>query len=161
MGARKDLDDFVRKLKSGTGVVASKNTMRLIGERCIQLIVRRTQKGLGVARTGGQEIPLRNLSDSYIEYRRKKARQLDPTTRPITSNLTFTGQMLRSMTVKQLSNSVVSVGPDRRRRKGGVTNEQIAEYLSKERPFNNLSANEIKTVVKFIDEILQLEIVKI
>lgn len=160
MGAKADLEKFVRNIRRGTGATASKANMRLIGERAIQLIVRRTQQGFGVARTGGNEQSLKSLSSAYVEHRRNNRDKLDPTTTPTKSNLTFTGTMLRSMTIKSLSNNSVTFGPNNRRRKGGLTNFQIAEILEKRRPFNNLSAKEINTMVEFIDKILQLEIVK-
>jgi len=160
MSAKSDIEKFVRNLRRGTGVATSKANMRLLGERCIQLIVRRTQQGFGVARTGGEEVNLKSLSENYIAYRQKNRRKLDGTTTPRKSNLTFTGQMLRSMTVKQVTNSIVKVGPNNRRRKGGLTNAQLAEILQVRRPFNNLSQGEIEVVVNFFDKILQLEIVK-
>lgn len=160
MSVKADIEKFVRNLKRGVGVTASQKNMRLIGERCIQLIVRRTQQGLGVKMVGGAEMPLRALSQNYIAFRNKQRRNLDPTTTANKSNLTFTGQMLRSMTIKQVSNSIVRVGPNEKVRKGGLTNARLAEILQQKRPFNNLSAREIKTVVEFFDEILQLEIVK-
>lgn len=161
MTAKSELRRFVRDLKKGTDAWTSKKNMRLIAERAIQLIVRRTQKGFGVKNNNGQEIPLKALSAVYIEQRKRKRSELDGTTSPIKSNLTFTGQMLRSMTVKNVTNKSVSIGPNRRRRKGGLTNEQIAEFVQKERPFNNLSFKEINAIVKFMDEVLQLEIIKV
>ena len=160
MGAKQDLEKFVRNLRRGTGAAASKANMRLIGERAIQLIVRRTQLGFGVKSTGDNEIKFQKLSENYVEYRRKNRNKLDPTTKTGTSNLTFTGQMLRSMTVKAVANSFVRFGPNERRRKGGLTNAALAEILQARRPFNNLSKKEIRTMVEFIDKILQLEIVK-
>lgn len=159
MGAKQDLEKFVRNLRRGTGAAASKANMRLIGERAIQLIVRRTQQGFGVSKTGGNQFKLKQLSQNYIDYRNKNRNKLDPTTKAGTSNLTFSGQMLRSMTVKSVSNSVVTFGPNDRRRKGGLTNAALAEILKVNRPFNNLSAKEILVMVEFIDKILQLEIV--
>lgn len=161
MSSKTELRRFVRDLKRGTDSWTSKKNMRLIAERAIQLIVRRTQKGFGVKNNNGQEIPLKALSSVYIEQRKRQRQLLDGTTSPIKSNLTFSGQMLRSMTVKEITNKSVSIGPNRRRRKGGLTNEQIAEYVQKERPFNNLSFKEINAIVKFMDEVLQLEIIKV
>lgn len=161
MSSKAELRRFVRDLKRGTDSWTSKKNMRLIAERAIQLIVRRTQKGFGVKNNNGQEIPLKALSSVYIEQRKRQRKLLDGTTSPIKSNLTFTGQMLRSMTVKEITNKSVSIGPNKRRRKGGLTNEQIAEYVQKERPFNNLSFKEINAIVKFMDEVLQLEIIKV
>lgn len=152
MPVKQDLQKFTRELRRGIGQTLSKRQMLSYGKFAIDLIVRRTRKGLGVRRTGDPERPLRGLSQSYVRFRRQNRFRLDATTNPRKSNLTFTGQMLRSMRVKNVSDRLVRWGPDRRARRGGLTNEEVAERVSRLRPFNNLSAKEIDRLAKFVDD---------
>lgn len=63
---------------------------------------------------------------------------LSATTSPTKSNLTRTGQLLDSMSAKGATKTTVRVGPDGTR-DDGKSNADIGEYVSKKRPFNNLS----------------------
>lgn len=159
MTAKADLNKLVRNLRKGIGVSTSKRSMKLLGNEAIDLIVERTRRGKGVKRTGAKQRRLKRLSKRYVEYR--KTQKLDATTSPGKSNLTFTGQMLRSMRVKSNSARKVTWGPNKRRRKGGITNEQVGEYVSRARPFNFLSAREITKIAKTLDKILSKNLAKI
>ena len=64
--------------------------------------------------------------------------------------------MLESMKVKKVTNKSVTWGPDKNRRKGGVTNAEIGEFVTKQgRPFNFMSKEDIEKVEKLVDKILQ------
>lgn len=157
--AKQDINKLARNLRRGIGQSTSKVAMKMLGEEAIKIIVKRTRGGFGVKRTGAPSNRLKKLSPSYIEYR--KTQRLDRTTSPGRSNLTFTGQMLRSMRVKSNSDRKVTWGPNRRRRKGGVTNEQVGEYVSQVRPFNFLSKREITKIAKLLDKILSSNLSKV
>ena len=157
--AKKDLAKLARNIRRGIGVSFSKKRMRDIGLEAIEIIVARTRKGQGVKRTGGRKARLKRLSSNYIAYRRSQ--NLDSTTSAGKSNLTFTGQLLRSMVVKTNSNRKVTWGPNRRRRRGGLTNERLGEIVSVKRPFNFLSSREISRLAKSIDKNLSRQLGKI
>lgn len=159
MTAKKDLLKIARNIRKGIGFAVSKKQMRELGLEAIGLIVERTRKGKGVRQTGERQRKLKKLSSSYIAYR--KTRRLDSTTSARKSNLTFTGQMLRSMVVKQSTNRKVTWGPNKRKRKGGLTNEKLGEIVSKKRPFNNLSARELTKLTKEIERVLSRQLSKI
>lgn len=159
MTARKDLNRLAKNLRRGIGMSVSKRSMKMLGEQAIELIVDRTRKGFGVKRTGLKRNRLKRLSPAYIAYR--KTQKLDATTSAAKSNLTFTGQLLRSMRVKSNSNRKVSWGPNKRRRKGGITNERLGEIVSGARPFNFLSAREITKIAKLLDRVLSKNLSKI
>lgn len=154
MTAKKDLQKIAKNLRKGIGFTTSIKSMNAIGLQMIELIVARTRKGLGVSKTGAKAKRLKPLSRAYVQ-RRKVAKNLSSLTRPGKSNLTFTGIMLDSMRVLTKSPRFVRVGPNERRRKGGVTNREIAEFVSEDRPFNNLSDTELNKMARFIDRILR------
>lgn len=140
--------------------------MKAFGEAAIELIVSRTRKGRGVSRTNSPDRKLKPLSRRYKAYRKKK--RLDPTTRPAKSNLTFSGQLLRSMRVKEASNRKVTWGPNKRIRGGtgsfrseGLTNERLGELVSRQRPFNFLSKQEITKIAKLLEKVLSRNLEKI
>jgi hypothetical protein len=156
------MEQFVRNLRRGVGNAYTKSMMRKYGELAIKFIVARTRKGIGVSKTAGSEKRLKALSASYIKHRQRNTGKLDSTTSPRRSNLTFTGQMLRSMRVKEVSKRQVKWGPNKVRRKGGITNEKVGEFVAQQgRPFNFLSKVDIKKLIKFIDKSLQGSIRKV
>ncbi len=152
----RDIRAFFKDLDRGVKEAFYKKTMKELGELAIDAIVERTQKGYGVEKTGGSNRKFKPLSASYIEYRRRNRQKLDSTTNPTKSNLTFTGRMLRSMRVKDVSNNHVVWGPSNDIRKGGVTNAEIAQFQAENgRPFNYLSKQDIENITKYADKILQ------
>ena len=155
MSTTRDIEKIVRKLRRGVGTSVSKRAMRILGQQMIKLIVARSRRGLSVERTGAAERRFKPLSGQYVRFRSENRFKLDRTTSPAKSNITFTGQMLRSMTVKSNSDRFVRIGPNRRVRRGGITNERLAQIVSRQRPFNNLSKKEISKLLDFVDKNLQ------
>ncbi len=156
MAKYKSITDFVKDLNVKViNETFSKRQMRDYAQLAIDMIVKRTRQGLGVAGTGRSEQNLKPLSDGYTKYRRNNRFKLDSTTSPGKSNLTFTGQLLRSFTVYEVRNNFVSWGPNRRRRKGGITNQELGEFVSERRPFNYLSKIEIEKIRLYADKVLQ------
>ena len=138
-------------MRKSIGKSVSKKTMLELGKQAVMQIVERTRRGFGVEKTDANKRKLKPLSQRYIE-KRKRANNLSNTTTPKKSNLTFTGQLLRSMRVKQVSNRRVRWGPNKRIRKGGLTNERLGEIVSEERPFNFLSKQDIKKLSRSLDK---------
>lgn len=156
------IDSFLRNLRRGVSRSFSKKTMKLAGELAVLQIVKRTRRGKGVSSTGGEEKPLKRLSRNYRLYRRDNRELLDQTASPNKSNLTFTGQLLRSMRVKKAFNKKALIGPNNRRRRGGLTNEKLGQYVTEQgRPFNFLSQKDIKKLEKLIDKILKQEMKRV
>lgn len=160
--SQRTLEAFIKNLRRGVGDTFTKRQMQAYGELAIEAIVKRTRQGFGVNRTGGKSRRLKPLSESYIEQRKRKRSQLDSTTSPRRSNLTFTGQLLRSMRVKKVTNRKVVWGPNKRRRRGGLTNERLGEIVAEQgRPFNFLAKTDIARLVKVVDKYLQRQMKKV
>ncbi len=158
----KTMDQFIRDLDKGVKGSFTKKAMTAWGLFAIATIVGRSREGRGVSRTGGRERNFLPLSDppppksSYVRYRERNRHLLHKSTTPRKSNITFTGKMLDSMKIKEVTRNRVTWGPGNQRRKGGVTNAQIAEYLADGgRPFNFLSKKDIDKLVKVVDKAIQ------
>jgi len=131
------------------------------------MIYARVKRGFGVY--GGVMFPLKKLSPSYIERRRgqrvvgkrgkklKNKRQNKPTLgpqgTPTKSNLTWTGQMLESFYYKvRRTGFTLGINDSARRhmdknKMDDLTNEEVAIYASKKRPFFNLSHAEYRNIL--------------
>ena len=151
MSLRDDLKKFVNALGLAVEDVTSSKAMRAYGKASIKLIVARTRRGFGVQKTGTRQFRLARLKPSTIR-RRRAFTGLSSETSPGKSNLTFTGKMLDSIFVKSARDGEVIIGPDRRRRKGGVTNEEISSFAEKgssnrkKRPYLALSTKELRDI---------------
>ena len=174
--SKDEFDKFESNLRRALRTLASPSYMKEIGEKARELIYNRTKLGDSVEETGGEKKKLKKLSPSYKDQRAgkvafitKKAKSgnvvipiipknkpsLHGTTTAGKSNLTFTGQMLDSIKVL-LSTGKVSIKPTGGRNKSDLDNLEVAELVSKERPFNNLSRSEIKQMQNFVAELLKI-----
>lgn len=149
MPAKNDINAIFKKLKGSLEKAASLPEMKKLGEAAVVIVVKRTRLGFGVASKFGQRQKLKPLSKLYIKAR-KTAPKLDSSTRPTKSNLTFTGQMLKSMKVLPTTkDGLIVIGPSGARSKDTLTNDQVAGFVTKAgRPFNNLSLNEFNQLVR-------------
>ena len=153
MGFREDIKEFTNALGLAVQDAASSKAMRLYGEAAIKLIVARTRRGFGVKKTGSKQFRLARLKESTIK-RREAFTGLSPLTSPGKSNLTFTGRMLDSIFVKKARKGEVILGPSARRRKGGLTNEEISSLMEKgssnrkARPYLALSTKQLRDLNK-------------
>jgi len=137
--------------------------MKKLGGEAAEIVRRRTRLGFGVEENGGIRKPLKPLADSYVKQRRgelafftrkdgtvvpfkPKVRPiLSRKTRPKKSNLTRFGFMLDSLKEQVKGLGKVQVTPTGTR-PDGLTNEEVSEFVSDERPYLNLSNNEIKQI---------------
>lgn len=136
--------------------------MKKIGDQAATIIRRRTLLGFGVPDNGQPRERLKPLSESYKQQRRgnlafftdklgrvrpirnpKRKPRLSNKTSPAKSNLTFTGEYLDSFMSFVKGLGKVEVRPTGTR-PDGLTNTEVAEFVSDERPHFNLSNNEIK-----------------
>lgn len=162
MADTKQVKQIKQLLRKSVNQMRSVRTMNEIGKQTRDIIVKRTRLGFGVPANGASRQRLKPLSDSYIKQRAGElafftrngvvipfkpiqAPRLSRRTTPRKSNLTFTNQMLDS--IKQFVTRLgeVDIRPTGTRR-DGLTNEEVATFVSKERPFMHLSNNEIKQV---------------
>lgn len=129
----------------------SRKELTELARLAIEQIRKRTRSGFGVPEARGNVVRLKSLSRAYVEYRKiSKARgKLSSETTPGKSNLTFTGSLLDSLIVREVDvgKQKIFINANRKRRKGGVTNEQVAEFVAAQgRAFLNLSRNEVTKI---------------
>lgn len=117
--------------------------LKELGDEAAKLIQKRTRLGYGVAEHGGTKGKFEPLTEPYVKVRKVKA--TGPTT-PKKSNLTLTGQMLDNITSRVTGNGQVEVGF------ADADASQKAEWVSKLRPFNNLSKPEIAQLRKKLQD---------
>lgn len=146
--ATNQLKGFSNRMKQAVSDAARPQVLRAMGDEAVRLIVKRTRLGYGVDGHGAERSKLKALSPGYVHLR-----ELDDTlsamTSPKRSNLTRTGQMLDSMTVLEVRQGSVVVGPVGAR-DDGLTNAQVAAYVSAQgRSFNFLSRLEQEQLVRF------------
>lgn len=159
---RKQLRTLNKQLKKAITLdLAKPSQMRFLGTEAIKLIVKRTRNGFGVEADGQPSRRLLKLADSYVNYRRQNRFRLHPSATPRKSNLTFTGQMLDSFQIRQVTQGRTFIAPFGRRSGGGPTNLQVAQFVTdgihksgkvRPRPFNNLSRSEIQRLAKLLIE---------
>lgn len=126
----------------------SKTNLTKISNNTIKSIVDRVRSGMGVKNKS--ETRLKPLSQSYIDQRRK-SRKLDSTTSPSKSNLTFSGRMLRSITSK-IGTFRMVLGFS------NSENKAKAGYVSKDRPFFDLTKKEEEKLIEELKKPLLKEV---
>lgn len=155
--ATNDMTEIIKKLQKTVNQAVSKAAMQAVGKFAVDTIVKRTRLGYGVDEQFGPRSRLLALSDRYVE--RRRGLDLDPTTRPNRSNLTNTGQMLRSMGFKVLAPGKLIIEPTGVR-DDGLKNIDVAEwnaepykyktgYVKPARIFNRISDNEYFQILRF------------
>lgn len=157
--AKKDWDDFERKLKQAIEQLASPQILQQIGEKAKDLIVERSTAGYGVQnkeKEGQPKKKFTKLSPAYITRRASKPQQLSPRTTPSKSNVTFTGQMLDSMKAV-VSTGKVSITTTGKRRGSKLSNQEVQNFVEEQgRSFNQLTDQDLKRLQNFVADILKL-----
>lgn len=134
----------------------TQQTLNKVGKEAKDQIVKRTRLGLGVR--NGKARPLKALSESYIEQRKKRRAKLSKFTTTKKSNLTATGQFLNSLSYKvnPITKKVELFFKENRRRElnGGpprVRHIDLLQYVSEQgRPFFELADFEIRKIQSII-----------
>lgn len=143
-----DIKKYFGRIDKTIKEAKNKNIMKAMAKQAIVLVVKRTRLGYGVDRNMAKRSRLKALSPSYTKFR-KDFRSLSSTTRPKKSNLTLTGDMLKSMDIISLKDGKVIIGPTGFNRYG-ESNQDIASYNAKRgRTFNRLSINEYNQLRRF------------
>lgn len=148
MSASRDLSRAFKKIKRFLNVKAFSNKeMRVLGDRSVELIVKRTRAGKGVEKTGGKSKSLKSMrkhSPLYTAFRKKNKRKLSKFTAPARHNLTLSGDMLDALKVTHIKKGKVTIGFNKNKE------ETKAEVNAKRGwKFNNLSSPEIKQLTRF------------
>ena len=158
-----DLKKFNKELSNAIEEVFKPNSLREIGDFALERIVKRTKLGKGVSQSGGSASPLKSLAASYKKARKrlKDSGDLSGDTSPGKSNLTRTGQMLDAGQVTGVSRDKVTLGFRGKRNESTLTNDAVAGYVSRDRPFFNLSKAEENAVSGEIERRLQEKLKKL
>jgi hypothetical protein len=138
---------FNDRIKQALADAARPQVLKAMGEEAVRLIVKRTRLGYAVDSHGQERSKLKPLSAGYV-HQREADPKLSAMTAPKKSNLTRTGQMLDSMAVIAVRQGSVVVGPTGSR-DDGLTNAQVAAWVSVARPFNFLSRLEQEQLTRF------------
>lgn len=146
------LNAILNRVKNKVKSAQSAKIMREFGNYIAETIVERTRSGRGVKKMFGNISKLAPLKASTIK-KREMFSGLDGTTTPKTSNLTMTGQMLRS--VKSMAkDGIITIRPT------GTRNIKVAQYAhdgSKDRAprvFMNFSRGEMTSFIKVYRQIV-------
>ena len=143
------LNGIFKRIKDALNEAVRPQNLKPTAQFAIDVIVKRTRLGYGVNRQFGQKEKLKKLSSRYIKFRNTFGK-LDELTGPKRSNLTLTGQMLKSMAVLNAETGSVSIGPTGSRYDSKATNAQIATYQEKQgRIFNRVSYLEHQQILRF------------
>lgn len=149
--AEKTLADIGKFLDDVQRSVFGKETMRVVGEQIADIVKKRVKSGYGVNSDTADKPSQRKLAPLSESY--KKARKRLGVTgsfaSPVISNLTNTGQLLDSFSVKAKQGEVTVSIPNTQR-KDGLTNREVADYVREKRPFFALTSPEVKIVEQII-----------
>lgn len=145
-----------KKLREIERAIRSRSFLTQIAKLERDIICKRVKSGYGVTgETGnvGRE-KLKALSTKYVK-RREKVGVKGEFGSPRRSNLTFTGQLLKSIRFS-ISGATISLEiPPTQRSEGTSTNAEVADYVSKAgREFFALTQGEQRIVVRKIKDLL-------
>ena len=148
----KDLANKLNNLLNDSVLAEIHNAL---GQKASQMVTDRTKSGFGVKKNNSGETQLKPLSPKYIEQRKKlKSRgKLSSETTPNKSNLMKTGEMLNDIIYKSNSKEAVVFIKEEKNKKKAIRGK-------KERPFMNLSKNEIQELTNIVNEKIKIDITK-
>lgn len=147
---KKEFRKFTDKLQKIVVQAKSSKEVEALAEFVVDLIVKRSRLGYGITRHGGEKVKFPELSENYVLMRKKNRGSLDSTTSAKKSNVTYTGQLLRSLGYRRRGKSGFIVQAEGSRDEGG-TNEEVAYQLLKKRnrKFIGLTRSEERQVARF------------
>jgi hypothetical protein len=157
----KGFKQFNKKLETALAKATNRAQATRLANDVVNQIQARTSKGQGVresGQVGGRGKKLKSLKQSTIDYRERYRNSLARYTSPSTSNLTFSGQLLKSLKArnikirKGLSFDIVPVGKRKPsvsgHKKPKASNLDVAGFVSQDRPFLGLTASDVRAVNK-------------
>lgn len=144
-----DLKKIIDKLSKTVEKSLDRFSMQDVGDFAASLIVKRTRLGYGVEENFGEKKKLAALSINYVKTRKRLG--VDGSTTAKKSNLTRTGQMLKSVKAKYKGKGTIIVSPTGTR-SDGQSNIDIAKYNAERSPsrvFNRVSKLEFQQILRF------------
>ncbi|HXF29112.1 MAG TPA: hypothetical protein VN457_04620 [Chlamydiales bacterium] len=145
--AIKSLRNIFSRLEKSVNEALARSQMEDLGHFAVDLVVKRTRLGYGVDKQFGTKSPLQGLTLNYIKRRKKIG--LDKTTSARKSNLTNTGQLLRSVDIIDAKKGSLRFGPTGRRADSSATNLEIADFQERKgRIFNRISQLEFNQILR-------------
>lgn len=136
-----------RRVKAGKGVTSTRTRFEITNHQRFKPL---SNNYKSFRRTGIVTFQAKQYTGRFYEVVTAKINVGKPTlgefASPNKSNLTMTGQMLKSMTFKISKIGFTILIPETVRRGSKVTNAQIARWVQKDRPFMNLTAGEVRIV---------------
>lgn len=146
---RKEFLKFTDKLRKIVIKASSKEEVEALGQFVVDLVVKRARLGYGITGHGGEKVKFPGLSESYILSRKKNSGSLDSTTSAKKSNVTYTGQLLRSLGYRRRGRSGFIIQAEGSRNEGGTNEEVAIQLLKKNRRFIGLTRSEERQVSRF------------
>lgn len=143
------LNKIINKISKTVGQAVVYSNMKKVGDFAALLVVKRTRLGYGVEENFGEKKKLAALSINYVKSRKKNG--VDSTTTAKKSNLTRTGQMLKSVKAKYKGQGTIIITPTGNR-SDGESNVDIAKYNAEREPsrvFNRVSRLEFQQILRF------------
>jgi hypothetical protein len=147
MGSFSDINNIIQKrLDKIEDSIRKRSFLTKLAESLRIQIVKRTKLGYGVSKSGAPQVKLKTLSEKYKKTRKKNKGKLDSSTKPSKSNLTFTGDMLKSIIYK------ISRGKIIFKAKNGINANKIKWNEDKGRRFLDLSKAELNSLRRLLKE---------
>jgi hypothetical protein len=151
MSAQDDIKQFIKELARLKK--KAEDELLDIGKEAVKLIKKRTRLGYGVDSHGAKKTKLKALSTPY-KATRKKHKPQGPSTAS-KSNLTYTGEMLDDLEAVRKSDNSIKIDLKT------THSKDKAEWVSEDRPFNNLSKAEIKQLRQQLQKAINKEADKV
>lgn len=153
-----DLDRYIQS-------VVTKQMLKEFGEQMRDIIFNRVKAGKGLSSkkvsVGGNSLQkLKDLSESYIDFRRKHPPRGEFASAR-RSNLTYTGELLDAIIVKVRGESVTVEIENRAHSSGQTTREVAKKVADGGRPFFGLSDSEVKILDNFVKRRIRQEVRKL
>jgi hypothetical protein len=131
---RLQVKEFTDRIENLLNVAAKKSQIGPLAQEAVRIIVKRTRLGYGLDTNMGSKIRLKaggsggSFKESYLKVRQRAKRNgiLDGTASIKKVNLTFTGQLLRSVEAK-VEDGKIYIAPFGDRN-DGKKNQDIARY---------------------------------
>ena len=146
---KQQIDKFNKSVAKMMVKVTNKKTMKELGEITLDVVVERTRgKGKGLDANGATLKKLKPVKPEYAKWRKKQQRHPDAA-RGKQSNLTFKGDLLDELKVKNLKRKVFTLGWSKKKQRDKAKGQE-----EQGRPFLFLSTKEINLISKKLDEII-------
>lgn len=142
------LKDLSMRFKTLIPSILEDGVMKEVAVVAKEMVRSHTKKGYGVDNDGDPQTRLKGLSESYKKQRRriKKQGKLSPDTTPNKSNLTKTGDMLKSLSHRSTKDTATIF------LKGDKEKKKAEEQEKLGRKFMNISKIERQKIKRIITE---------